>query len=62
MIEWIQKTWQSFAESFVKNFIVEDRYMLIVRGLGDDDSYFADGDFAGLYHWIYYGLLSPVKD
>ncbi|MFQ9800533.1 MAG: amino acid ABC transporter permease [Clostridia bacterium] len=34
MIEWIQKTWQSFAESFVKNFIVEDRYMLIVRGLG----------------------------
>ena len=50
MIEWIQKTWQSFAESFVKNFIVEDRYMLIVRGL------------AGLYHWIYYGLLSPVKD
>lgn len=34
MIEWIQKTWQSFAESFVENFIVEDRYMLIVRGLG----------------------------
>ena len=34
MIEWIQRTWQSFAESFVKNFIVEDRYMLIVRGLG----------------------------
>ena len=34
MIEWIQKTWQSFAESIVKNFIVEDRYMLIVRGLG----------------------------
>ena len=32
------------------------------QGPGDDDSYFADGDFAGLYHWIYYGLLSPVKD
>ena len=34
MIEWMQGAWQSFAESFVKNFIAEDRYMLIVRGLG----------------------------
>ena len=28
MIEWIQKTWQSFAESFVKKMCIRDRYQV----------------------------------